>query len=439
MPSFYNNRWPLLTECLLAKGWREAEEGEQADLAFYDEGKWQNERDSPRPARIKFFSRVFTDIPANKRSCAFAMLAHGLSPDIYPRTFVDFAEWEAAVQEQPLGEESLWFFKRKNSSNSKGISVTTSVEGGRQILALYAFLQGKGEPSVPGSLLGDDFAERMRGLLLAAKERDGEGTTSAEALESSVPSVAHLREALGLTLCSSSAKLEDAMRQHIIQEAVKRPLLIQGGRKFCLRTFVLVLVRPLPPAGDIGSSDLATSNCHQLEVYLSSLHHTRPMKAVFDSKSRDGRVQYEDTTSLFTSASDGSQFPAERWHERQFPRLKEAVCRIMGAFPMMNPQELVESPGFIGFHGRSPKPTPQVIPHDEGRVAIMGFDFMMDEDDKPWLLEINSICNMCNTKTSAVDTQNKTLMAEAFYDLVLAPLVDDSVEPKVTEHFHRVL
>jgi len=439
MPSFYNNRWPLLTECLLAKGWRKAEDGELADLAFYDEGKWQNELDSPRSARLKFFSRVFTDILGNKRSCAFALLAHGLSPDIYPRTFVDFAEWEAAVQEQLPGEESLWFFKHKNSSNSKGISVTTSVEGGRQILASNVFSQDRGELPLPSSLLGDDFAERMRGLLLAAKERDAEGTTSAEALEASVPSVAHLQEALGLALCSSSTKLEDAMRRHIIQEAVKRPLLIQGGRKFCLRTFVLVLVRPLPLAGDVGSSDVATSNGRQLEVYLSSLHHTRPQKAPFDSKSRDSRVQYEDTTSLYTSASDGSQFPAERWHERQFPSLKEAVRRIMGAFPMTDPQELVDSPGFNRFHGKSPKPTPQPIPHDEGRVAIMGFDFMIDEDDKPWLLEINSICNMCNAKTSAIDTRNKTLMAEAFYDLVLAPLLDDSVEPNVTEHFHRVL
>jgi len=439
MPSFYNNRWPLLTECLLAKGWNKAEEGEFADLAYYDEGKWQNEGNSMRPARIKFFSRCFTDIPANKRSCAFAMLAHGLSPDIYPRTFVDFAEWEAALKEQSQGDESLWFFKKKNSTNSRGISVTSSVEGGRQILALHAFSQSKGEPPVSSSLLDDEFAERMRGLLLAAKERDAVETSSAKDLEASVPSVAHLREALGLALCSSSAKLEDAMRQYIIQESVKRPLLIQGGRKFCLRAFVLVLVRPLPLLGDVGSSDVAASNSRELEVYLSSLHHTRPMKAPFDPLSRDGRVLWEDTTTLFCSAADGSQYPAERWHERQFPRLKEAVRRIMGAFPMIDPQELVDSPGFKGFHGKSPKPTPQPIPHDEGRIAIMGFDFMIDEDDKPWLLEINSICNMQNTKTSEVDTRNKTLMAEALYDMVLAPLVDVSVEPKASEHFHRVI
>ena len=32
---------------------------------------------------------------------------------------------------------------------------------------------------------------------------------------------------------------------------------------------------------------------------------------------------------------------------------------------------------------------------------------MLDEDDKPWLIEINAICNMVHSKNSKVDTVKK--------------------------------
>ena len=47
-------------------------------------------------------------------------------------TFTDYDEWVAAVQASQ-GEGAappLWFWKKINSANSKGISVTRTVEGG---------------------------------------------------------------------------------------------------------------------------------------------------------------------------------------------------------------------------------------------------------------------------------------------------------------------
>ena len=35
---------------------------------------------------------------------------------------------------------------------------------------------------------------------------------------------------------------------------------------------------------------------------------------------------------------------------------------------------------------------------------------MLDEDDKPWLIEINAICNMVHSKNSKVDTVKKKIL-----------------------------
>ena len=141
MPSFHNTRWPLLTALLESKGWTRAAANTQADLSFVDDGTWQKEPDSPYPGRMRFFSRAFTDLLSNKRSFAIGLRAKGCIPEIMTSTFTDYDEWVAAVQAsqgEGGGAPPLWFWKKINSANSKGISVTRTVEGGRQILMLDA-------------------------------------------------------------------------------------------------------------------------------------------------------------------------------------------------------------------------------------------------------------------------------------------------------------
>ena len=58
---------------------------------------------------------------------------------------------------------------------------------------------------------------------------------------------------------------------------------------------------------------------------------------------------------------------------------------------------------------------------------------MLDENDTPWLIEINAICNLHHSKNSERDTFNKTKLAEGFYDVVLAK------EPKESEFLDRVV
>ena len=63
---------------------------------------------------------------------------------------------------------------------------------------------------------------------------------------------------------------------------------------------------------------------------------------------------------------------------------------------------------------------------------------MLDENDKPWLIEINAICNMVHSKNSQVDTHNKTKLAQGLFDVVLNPMFNGA-ELKESEFLHRVL
>ena len=57
-------------------------------------------------------------------------------------------------------------------------------------------------------------------------------------------STAALRLAFNAALVQDDAKLAKAMNGFIVQRGVERPLLIKEGRKFCLRIYVVVCVRP---------------------------------------------------------------------------------------------------------------------------------------------------------------------------------------------------
>ena len=147
-------------------------------------------------------------------------------------------------------------------------------------------------------------------------------------------------------------------------------------------------------------------------------HIGRPNKSEYSADSTDGAAQWADTTNLYCSLSDGSEQPVERWVERQFPRMKEAVGKIWGAFTVLHESRkaLAEAPGYREHHKRQIKcgnnPVPTALAEGEGRLQVMGFDFMIDDDDRPWLLEINSVCNLKTSATCALDLKVKRNLAQ---------------------------
>ena len=343
MPSFHNNRWTYLTEVLLANGWTEAAAGTLADLAFFDAGRYAAEKTSKHRGRMEFFSRVVTDPLANKRSAAFGLEAAGCIGSIAPPSYTDLSKWEAAVAAEP---DELWFFKKMNCANSKGITVAVDEDSGHQALALASVADAATRKALE-STIDDDFVERLRACLTA------EGAPA--------PSVAQLSRALSRTVAGGGggstpearaayrAKLDAAMKGFVVQRGIQRPLLVSGGRKFCLRNYVVVFTRPIGAiptprrggaASKVGSSketDLGAcaseSAKRVLEVFATSFQVGRPQKSAWSASSSDGASQFVDgTPENYVDVSDGSQYDVARWTDSQFPQIKDAVARVARSF-----------------------------------------------------------------------------------------------------------
>ena len=409
-----------------------------------------------------------------------------------PPTYLSLEAWEKDARKT---NTDMWFFKAKNSSNSKGelkihlfllnmyiatttytetllaldarltqfffpqgISVARTVEEGKQILSLAA---AGGNKATLATTFDNAFMVRFAKALQEQNH--------------SVP-METLRAAFNGSLCSDKKKLDQAMKGYIIQRGVQKPLLIKEGRKFCLRIYVLAVVRPqgsgtgtgtipiqlkLPTVATMekeqkekeseekqeeGKSEAvpsATSAAQRnIEVYVSTLEIARPQKSPFDAESTDPAAQYEDSSTLYASISDGTCYPKERWFNTQFPQIKQAVRRVMTSGMTLHDSEKHTNSEQYKRHfayeitnkcGATPENVNGLGMEKEGRIAMMGWDFMIDEHDKPWLIEINAICNLVHSKNSERDTFNKTKLAEAFYDTVLAEV------PTQSEFLHRVL
>ena len=88
VPTFHNNRWPLLTELLERKGWVRAADGQFADLSFFDDGAYHKENDSGQPPS-----------PTHRQG-------HGGSPEPNPHAHPSFAPIGTDVQ----GTKAGWPF-----------------------------------------------------------------------------------------------------------------------------------------------------------------------------------------------------------------------------------------------------------------------------------------------------------------------------------------
>ena len=203
---------------------------------------------------------------------------------------------------------------------------------------------------------------------------------------------------------------------YVIQRAVEKPLLIKDGRKFCIRAYVVAFLRP-------GSRDL---ECYVLDSTIA-----RPNKKPYDATSTDSGAQYDDSVTLYADPQDGSVLPKAKWDGKIFPGIKEIVRRVIRCYHFLPEMETPKnggvyqtSPQYKDHFGRvTNKPKRDFPPPQEGRLMVAGWDFMVDENYRVWLLEVNSICNLKHSTSSALDTKNKTLLADEMYSLFIEPTV----------------
>lgn len=163
-----------------------------------------------------------------------------------------------------------------------------------------------------------------------------------------------------------------ATSNRIVQKYIERPLLLFSGRKFDLRQWVLV--RSFRP----------------LKVYMFSSCYLRLCNEPYDLGDLDNRQRHISNWSVNKRGrhvSDGAVASLEEfqevlemmtghrgyWKEELIPQLKTCIIQTLQA---------VE---------------PNIVQRSES-FEVYGFDFLIGEDLKPWLLEVN-LSPACESRT----------------------------------------
>jgi len=246
-----------------------------------------------------------------------------------------------------------------------------------------------------------------------------------------------------------AAKMETAKKSYLVQKGVDRPLLVNGGRKYVLRIYVVAILRP---TSGKGSKPMPEDPAHgqlprKAEVYCCDMEIARPQLLPYDPNSDNFDAHVGDSKDLYVSTADGSQFEASRWTDNQFPQIKSSVQRMFNDCfslqdepehsPLYSEREVFQK--HFGWQRADTIPEPGPVDATCGRLGIFGLDFIANEDDHMTCIEINGICNLTHTEQHSKHyLANSLKMCEGLYSLLLAPLVDD-VEPHATSHFHRVV
>merc|ERR1712166_849502 len=437
--TFHGSRFPMLAEFLKGKGWKLAAAGQVADLSFQPEAKWQNESATEKPARVCLLSRAITDLMSNKRSFARALSTAGCA-ELTPETYLDVDEWEAMMKLPENAEAGvLYFLKMANGSWGSDVHPVRTIDHVYQKIGADAagMLKLSAMPGMPraASVLPMAVLDAMKQELI----------TGAAAVD---PKVLEQAFANAFVNAIPPAKMATAKKSYLIQKGVEKPLLVNGGRKYVLRIYVVAVLRP---TSGVGSKPMPEDAAHgqlprKAEVYCCDMEIGRPQKLPYDPNSDDFDAQVGDSKDLYVSTADGSQFEASRWTDKQFPQIKSSVQRMFAdCFSLQDEPE--NSPSYserevfqkhFGWQRADTIPVPGPVDPTCGRLSIFGLDYIADEDDHMTCIEINGICNLTHTQQSELDMANKMKLCEGLYSLLLAPLVED-MEPHATSHFHRVV
>jgi len=194
-----------------------------------------------------------------------------------------------------------------------------------------------------------------------------------------------------------SKPVEKLMKETLCIQTGVQKLLTLEGKKYNMRVYVVVL-----RDADKG-----------LKVYMFESIHMRVFNLPHDEQSTDPNIQIGmDGHTYQTMATE-----LKGWHDVILPQLRKAAGDVARSFPwdLRYPE--------AGQEG--PLPSAAVA-----KVALLGFDFLIDSEMKPWVIEVNGWpCVEWRDVEGrgSLTSQFKLLLAD-FYSLIIAPAFE-GVEP----------
>lgn len=218
----------------------------------------------------------------------------------------------------------------------------------------------------------------------------------------------------------------------LCQRIINPPMLLRG-RKFTIRIYVVYF-----PKGNSAVGSLDDCADLEAEVYLSSAglvkfasaeaygNGSLEDKYMTNSGRDDGRsaMQY-DLEYLERDLDENDQFA----YSILWNKIENIVCRVMSRYIALRwEQSAIEKRGMVypvnsfDIPINHDSPTLNCIP------KILGFDFIMDEDRTPWLLEVNRFPGLEPRSLRDVDVK-----ATVVYDAWLAAAHRAGIERTVMD------
>ena len=173
-----------------------------------------------------------------------------------------------------------------------------------------------------------------------------------------------------------------------------------------------------------------------MEIYLSKFCLGRPNKEpdTLPGSTEPSRMIDCGVAEIYNRLDDGSVLPVEFYNQCLFPQMEAVVRRVVPCFEYASVNRLRETAAHRRCFGhkkeRDVLTGPLQRDSDQASVrgqqiklAIMGWDFLVDAAGKLWLIEINPLANL-EEHAPGVDTGVKGLIAEAVYSLAIAPALE---------------
>lgn len=194
----------------------------------------------------------------------------------------------------------------------------------------------------------------------------------------------------------------DTMPNRIVQKYIERPLLLFSGRKFDIRQYVMV--RSVTPLRVFMFSECYLRLCNEMydpgdlrnrERHISNWQVNRHGKNVVDGAVAS-LAEFKDELCEITGSGSF-------WEDKLVPQLSEIVLQTLRA---------VEG---------------KLVPRQDS-FELYGFDLMVDEDMKMWLLEVN-LSPGCEGRTPFLDRMLSRMSKRLVEVAVLGQEAPDGEQP----------